>query len=101
VCIYFVTVDMLTPIIAIGFFAALFLIASIIPQTYSICRHNETENLSGVTFVILMIATSLWTTYGILRMDWPLICSSVVLFIIASYTTYKIYINKETQEGDT
>ena len=97
---FFVTRYMLTLTTAIGFFAALASTAAIIPQTYNICRHNETENPSIVTFIIVMMAMSLWTTYGIIRLDWPLICSSVALFMVASYITYKIYSDKETPNED-
>jgi len=93
---------MLTPTTVIGFVAAIASIAALIPQTIRIFRYNETENISIVTFIIVMVAMSLWITYGIIRMDWPLICSSIGLFMIASYTIYKIYRNQETQdENDT
>ena len=60
----------------IGILAAVFTTVANIPQTYTIIREKSTDHISVATYFILLTGTLLWTTYGILKNDWPLILTN-------------------------
>lgn len=70
----------------IGILAALFTTVANVPQTYVIIREKSTEHISVTTYFILLTGTLLWTGYGIMKEDWPLILTngftSMTSFII-------------------
>ncbi|MGL5836952.1 MAG: SemiSWEET family sugar transporter [Sphingorhabdus sp.] len=76
-----------TIITVIGSMAAILSVISFTPQAWRIIRTRETKGLSIPTYAITALGFSLWSTYGILKGDWPIIvpnllCLILVLFIL-------------------
>lgn len=83
----------------IGILAAIFTTVANIPQTYTIIREKSTEHISVTTYFILLTGTLLWSTYGIMKSDWPLILTNgftsiTSIIIIALNFSSKKTINK-------
>jgi MtN3 and saliva related transmembrane protein len=72
----------------IGLIAAVLTTIANIPQAYKIIRQRSTEGVSAATYFILLSGVAIWTVYGILRDDWPVIIangiSTLVCIIILS-----------------
>lgn len=65
-----------TPII--GTLAAVLTTAANLPQAYSIIRKKSAKDIAAGTYVLLFLGTALWTVYGSIRTDWPIItCNGI------------------------
>jgi hypothetical protein len=47
-------------------------------------RTKQTKDLSVRTFVILIVASALWLTYGVLSSDWPVIATNGGMLVLNS-----------------
>jgi MtN3 and saliva related transmembrane protein len=72
----------------IGSIAAILSVTSFAPQAWRIIRTREIDGLSVKTYILTSLGFSLWTTYGVLQSEWPIIvpnalCLMFALFILA------------------
>lgn len=71
-----------------GLVAGIFTSCSMLPQLIKTLKKRSTEDISLLIFIMLIVGTGLWTYYGILRKDWPIIvtngfsCSLNLLMLI-------------------
>ena len=67
----------------IGFVAAFFTSASFLPQAVMVIRTRRTEGLSLTMYMMFTLGISLWLTYGLATLAWPLICANTVTISLA------------------
>jgi MtN3 and saliva related transmembrane protein len=60
----------------VGYLAGFLTVVSFIPQVLRAWRTKQTKDLSVRTFLILIAASLLWLTYGVLSSDWPVIATN-------------------------
>lgn len=68
----------------IGLTAGLLTSCSLLPQLIKTIRLKEAEDISPGMFILLMAGTGLWTYYGVLREDLPLIIFNAFSFSLNS-----------------
>lgn len=66
----------------IGTLAGLFTTIAVIPQIIKALRTGETADISPVFFSILILGVGLWTIYGLLKMDWPIIITNGISVLL-------------------
>ena len=66
----------------IGIVASLMTTTSSVPQMLKIIRTRSVGDISLATVVILVVGLGLWTIYGILLYNLPIIISSGTQFIL-------------------
>ncbi|HEY1007219.1 MAG TPA: SemiSWEET transporter [Sphingobacteriaceae bacterium] len=64
----------------IGLTAGILTSCSLLPQLIKTLRLKEAEHISPGMFILLMAGTGLWTYYGVLREDLPLIITNAFSF---------------------
>lgn len=69
----------------IGTLAALCSMASFAPQAWKIMRTRDTRALSRRMYILTVAGFALWTTYGALIREWPLIGSNLVCFCLSGF----------------
>jgi MtN3 and saliva related transmembrane protein len=69
----------------IGSLAAIFSMVSFTPQAWKIIKSRETKGLSAAMYAVTCIGFALWTTYGILLMQWPIIVTNSVCLLLAGF----------------
>ncbi|WP_343624575.1 SemiSWEET transporter [Flavobacterium lindanitolerans] len=67
----------------IGTLAAIFTTIANIPQAYKIIKDKTSKGVSAGTYLVLLIGTSLWTAYGILKSDLPLIITNSISSLLS------------------
>ncbi len=78
-------------ITVLGMSAGICGIISVIPQVIKVIRTKKTKDLALYMWVIVTIANGLWTTYGILKGDVPIIISNGTQFVmVAIVLRYKL-----------
>ena len=68
----------------IGTLAALCTTSSLLPQVIKIIKIKETRDISLLMYAMLVVGVLLWTIYGILRKDVPIIVANLIAFILAT-----------------
>ena len=63
--------------------AAIITTAGYVPQAYRTIRTRSTASLSLPAYLLLLIGTSLWTAYGLVAGNWPIIISNGITAALA------------------
>ena len=75
----------------IGLSAGICGIASVIPQVVKVVKTKSTRDLALFMWIIVTFANGLWTTYGIMQQDIPIIISNGSQFVlVAIVLRYKL-----------
>jgi len=68
----------------IGIFAGIFTTVAAVPQIVKAWKSKKVEDVSPWMFCVLILGVSLWTVYGILKMDWPIIVTNGISVLLNS-----------------
>lgn len=71
--------------LAIGLCAAALTIASFAAQVWKILRTRDTRALATPTWILTTAAFAVWTAYGVLQREWPIIAPNAVCFVLAGF----------------
>jgi len=66
----------------IGILAGIFTTLAVLPQIIKALRTKKVKDVSPLMFVILCLGVGLWTVYGILKCDWPIIITNGISFLL-------------------
>lgn len=66
----------------IGIAAGVFTTIGVLPQIIKAIKSKKVEDVSPYMFVILCIGVGLWTVYGIMKIDWPIIITNGISFLL-------------------
>jgi MtN3 and saliva related transmembrane protein len=69
----------------IGSLAALASTTSFAPQAWKIIKSRETKDISAGMYALTVAGFALWTTYGILLMQWPLIVTNSICLALSAF----------------
>ncbi|OGL31386.1 hypothetical protein A3F37_02225 [Candidatus Saccharibacteria bacterium RIFCSPHIGHO2_12_FULL_41_12] len=50
----------------VGFVATVLTILAFLPQTFKVVKTRETRDIALLTYLTLVVTSTLWTTYGVL-----------------------------------
>lgn len=67
-----------------GYLAAMCTTGAYIPQVARVWRTRSTKDISLKMFLVLVAGLALWLTYGIWRVEIPLIVANGVTLVLAS-----------------
>ena len=73
----------------IGYAGALFLSISFIPQTYSLCKSNNYDQIRYVFLYNTIITSICMSTYGIHYKKYPVVIGNASVFINSMIILYK------------
>ena len=68
----------------IGILAALCTTSSLLPQVIKIIKIKETRDISLLMYAMLVVGVLLWTIYGILKKDVPVVVANLIAFVLAT-----------------
>ncbi len=67
---------------ALGIIAGCCTTAAAIPQLVKALRTRKVEGISPYMFMVLIVGLGMWTVYGILKEDWPIIVTNAVSCVL-------------------
>ena len=82
----------------IGTLAGIFTTIAVLPQIIKAIQSGMVKDVSAWTYVIISLGVSLWTIYGFLKMDWPIIITNGISVILNSIMLYIIF-NPKNKKG--
>lgn len=66
----------------IGYLGSALVMIGFLPQAYQVIKTKSVEDVSLATYTILLGGAVVWTTYGLLQNDWPIVLTNTVLFLV-------------------
>lgn len=85
--------------IIIGLTGGVLLVLSLLPQLFKIIKNKNSQNISILTYIILVIAEIIWCIYGILKNDKQVIIantsSGIITLLIIFFSLYYRKSNKD------
>jgi MtN3 and saliva related transmembrane protein len=81
---------------AIGYSAAVFTTASILPQLFKTIRTKSADDVSIWMFIVYFIGDSLWFSYGFLLHSVPMMLSNGTALLVIGLNIY--FTNKYTKK---
>jgi MtN3 and saliva related transmembrane protein len=66
----------------LGYLAGTLTVLSFVPQVRRVWKSKQTRDLSMGMYTILITASSLWTVYGFIIHDWPVIVTNVLMITL-------------------
>lgn len=66
----------------VGIAAGILTSISMLPQLIKLIKEKKADALSPVMLIVLISGLALWTYYGILRKDWPIIITNSFSLIL-------------------
>ena len=82
----------------VGVVAALFSMASFVPQLIKVLRERDASGVSLRMYVITVTGFSLWAAYGVLLKSWPLVASNLVSLALSAFILIsKLWLDRHEQ----
>lgn len=81
----------------VGITAGVFTGASMVPQLVKIIQEKKASQVSVLMLIVLIVGLSLWTWYGFIKEDWPIIITnlfSLAINLTMIFLRYKYRDNK-------
>lgn len=75
----------------IGILAGIFTTAGAIPQLVKAYRTKSVGDVSVWMFVTLLTGVALWTVYGIMEKDWPILITNAISCVLNATMVYYCY----------
>ena len=71
--------------ILIGGLAACASTISFTPQAWKIIKSRQTKDISAGMYVLTVSGFALWTVYGVLTSQWPLIVANTICLVLSAF----------------
>lgn len=79
----------------IGTLAGVFTTLGVLPQIIKAVKTKKVKDVSPLMFIVLCVGVGLWTVYGILKMDWPIILTNGLSFLLNGLMLIIIFTQKK------
>jgi MtN3 and saliva related transmembrane protein len=67
----------------IGYMAAVLTVAAFVPQTYQAVKTRKTRDLSLITYLTLIVTSTLWSIYGFSLHSPSIYLTNMILAVLA------------------
>lgn len=69
----------------VGYAASLCSMTSFLPQAWKIIRTGDTGAISKRMYAVTVTGFALWSVFGVMRMEWPIILTNIVCFGLSGF----------------
>ena len=69
----------------VGYAASLCSMTSFLPQAWKIIRTADTDAISKRMYAVTVTGFALWSIFGVMRMEWPIILTNAVCFCLSGF----------------
>lgn len=69
----------------IGYMASVCSVTSFVPQVWKVLKSGDTAAISARMYALTVLGFALWSGFGVLRSEWPIILTNSICFCLSSY----------------
>lgn len=88
----------LDPSLVFGALASIASIVSFAPQAWKIVKTRDVAGLSPATYSVSVTAFVLWTIYGVLLGQWPIIATNAICFAVSAFILVMVVLPRRHRE---
>ncbi|MBZ9605465.1 MULTISPECIES: SemiSWEET family sugar transporter [Phyllobacterium] len=67
----------------VGYLASACSVASFVPQVWKVMRTDDTEAISTRMYALTVVGFALWSAFGMMRGEWPIILTNSICFCLS------------------
>lgn len=71
--------------LVVGYLASICSMTSFVPQAWKIVRTGDTAAISRRMYTVTVTGFALWSVFGVMRMEWPIILTNTVCFCLSGF----------------
>lgn len=79
----------------IGILAGIFTTVAVLPQIFKAIKTKKVADVSPLMFITLCLGVGLWTVYGFIKNDWPIIVTNGISLILNATMLYIVFTQKK------
>lgn len=83
----------------IGIAAGVLTSTSMLPQLAKLIKEKKADAISPVMLIVLISGLTLWTFYGILKNDWPIIITNAFAWLVNGVLLILRQVYKKRNKG--
>jgi MtN3 and saliva related transmembrane protein len=80
-----------------GYAAAVCSTVSFAPQAWKILRTQDASAISVRMYAVTVIGFGLWTAYGVMLNQWPIIATNSICFLLAGFILVMKLVSRRTR----
>lgn len=69
----------------VGYLASICSVTSFVPQVWKVIKTGDTAAISARMYALTVVGFALWTAFGILRTEWPIMLTNAICFCLSGY----------------
>lgn len=69
----------------IGYLASVCSVTSFVPQVIKVVKSGDTAAISARMYTVTVIGFALWSAFGVMRQEWPIILTNTACFFLSGY----------------
>ncbi|MBY4593301.1 MULTISPECIES: SemiSWEET family sugar transporter [Rhizobium] len=73
----------------VGYLASVCSVCSFVPQVWKVVRTGRTEAISARMYCLTVTGFVLWTAFGVMRAEWPIILTNAACFLLSAFILLK------------
>lgn len=74
--------------LVVGYLASICSMTSFVPQAWKIIKTGDTAALSKRMYAVTVTGFALWSVFGVMRMEWPIILTNTVCFCLSAFILF-------------
>ncbi|MFK0276235.1 SemiSWEET family sugar transporter [Ensifer sp. NPDC090286] len=75
--------------LVVGYLASACSVASFVPQVWKVLKTGDTAAISTRMYALTVTGFALWSMFGMLRLEWPIILTNSICFILSGFILIK------------
>jgi MtN3 and saliva related transmembrane protein len=73
----------------VGYLASFCSVCSFVPQVWKVIRTGDTEAISARMYCLTVTGFGLWSAFGVMRSEWPIILTNISCFLLSAFILLK------------
>lgn len=83
----------------VGYLASICSTTSFLPQAWKIIKTSDTAAISMRMYAVTVTGFALWSVFGVMRMEWPIILTNAVCFCLSAFILVMKVLPKKRREA--
>lgn len=75
--------------LTVGYLASFCSVSSFIPQAWKVIQTGDTAAISARMYALTVTGFALWTAFGIMRNEWPIILTNSLCFVSSGFILFQ------------
>jgi MtN3 and saliva related transmembrane protein len=73
----------------VGYLASFCSVSSFVPQAWKVVKTGDTAAISARMYTLTVTGFALWTAFGVMRDEWPIILTNAVCFVFSGFILFR------------